>query len=320
MRSVNKSPKKSNDANKVAMTAALSYLHAGLSVIPIKGDGSKAPLLPWKKFQSRIASEKEVHTWYGNGHLAGVAVLGGKASGGAEHLDFDEDAERVFPAWRDLVEGELPGLIAKLCIRQTPSGGYHASYRCEVEIPGNTDLAFKPDPAKPQKRLVLIQTRGEGGYVLAPGSPGCCHESGRFYEHFSGPKLSQLPTISAAERELLWRCARSLDETPQDETDKPSAFKVKAGKSYGLSPGDDFNVRGPSREVILDGWTLVREREGKGYWRRPGKEDPGWSATTGCQSKEGKELFCVFSSNAHPFPGPSGGKNCSAHDKFGAYA
>jgi hypothetical protein len=299
----------------LARDAALAYQRAGLSVVPIKGDGSKSPPLAWKEFQSRIASEAEIASWFSNGHLRGVAVLGGRISGNAEHLDFDEDAPRVFSAWRDLVEDEMPGLFAKLCIRKTPGAGFHASYRCEDQIPGNTDLAFRPDPDDPQKRLVLIQTRGEGGYVLAPGCPACCHPSGGLYQHFQGPKLSQIQTVIAAEREVLWRCARALDEMPQEETDKPSAFKAKAGKAYGLSPGDDYNARGPGWASILDGWTLVREHGGKGYWRRPGKEGPGWSATTGCKAKDGgHELFFVFSSNASPF------EPQKSYSKFGAYA
>src|SRR5262249_34928753 len=64
----------------------------------------------------------------------------------------------------------------------------------------------------------------------------------------------------------------------------------------------------------------VRGSEERGYWRRPGKDGPGWSATTGRKSESGRELFCVFSSNAHPFPGPSAGRACSNHDRFGIYA
>ena len=43
------------------------------------------------------------------------------------------------------------------------------------------------------------------------------------------------------------------------------------------------------------------------YWRRPGKEERSWSATTGaCTSKAGRSLFYVFSSNAAPFEADRG--------------
>jgi putative DNA primase/helicase len=60
----------------------------------------------------------------------------------------------------------------------------------------------------------------------------------------------------------------------------------------------------------------------KTLWRRPGKDGRGWSATTGhCAAKDGgADLLAVFSSNAHPFEGPSGGRLCSCYGKFRAYA
>ena len=37
----------------------LDYLQSGISVIPIKTDGSKSPVIPWKRFQSKLASERK---------------------------------------------------------------------------------------------------------------------------------------------------------------------------------------------------------------------------------------------------------------------
>jgi hypothetical protein len=59
----------------------------------------------------------------------------------------------------------------------------------------------------------------------------------------------------------------------------------------------------------------VRESDGVRYWKRPGKEGPGWSATTGyCHGADGAELLRVFSSNASPF------EEGKAYGKFRAYA
>src|SRR3712207_1169530 len=60
----------------VVLNTALAYLRAGLSLIPIKRDGSKTPasrLLPcdeetgkatWKPFQKRLPAEARVRTWF----------------------------------------------------------------------------------------------------------------------------------------------------------------------------------------------------------------------------------------------------------------
>src|SRR5262249_7159213 len=91
----------------------------------------------------------------------------------------------------------------------------------------------------------------------------------------------------------------------------------------GPGPGGDFDRRGPAWDQILTphGWAAVREGGAVTYWRRPGKDGPGISATTGyCKGQDGADLLAVFSSNAHPFEGPSGDSPCRCYGNFAAYA
>lgn len=322
------------------LSLATAYLRSGLSVIP--NDRDKVPdstVLPrvwdeaekkekpsWKPFQSRLATADELAKWFGNGVVRGLGVVCGRVSGNLELLDFDWRAGDVFPEWCEQVEAECPDLIARLNVTRTPGKqepGYHVRYRCrEVTIPGNMKLAEEPDPADPKKKKVLIETRGEGGQGAAVGTPVECHESGRefgrMYEHFSGPPLTEVPDITAAQREVLIRWARSFDSMPaEDDTPRP---KAKRGFTVGPSAGDDFNDRGPSipDQIRVAGWELDRGTDDRGKWRRPDQNRKGWAATT-VSGKTGKPLFCVFSTNAGPFPGPGGTKACSTHDKFGVY-
>ena len=209
------------------LAAALSYFSAGLSVVPIRRDGSKAPALrSWKTYQERLPTEAEVRRWFAGPDPPGVAVIGGDVSGGLECLDFDAEAETTFPEWCALAEVESPGLVAWLSVARTPKGGYHVRYRCpDIPIPGNTKLVM--DAAK----TVLIETRGEGGYALAPGCPAECHETGRLYEHHSGPPLERVQAIGFEERDILIRCARSFDRTP------PAESAAKAERSASLITG-----------------------------------------------------------------------------------
>jgi hypothetical protein len=307
---------------------ATSYVRAGVSVLPIALDGSKRPdppLLPrelnkdgdrfeptWKPFQERLPTAEELRRWYGT-RPRGIGTVCGAVSGNLEVIDFDIDAGEIFGTWSELVEAEKPGLIARLNVIETPRPGFQVRYRVPDldPMPGNCKLAV--DPARPANERTLIETRAEGGYALAPGSPAECHSTGRLYQHVSGPPLTELPCLTIEEREILIRCAASFSREVVDDQPK------KQLKTAGLSPGDDYNRRGPEWATILEphGWTRVKGD----YWRRPDKKDPGWSATTGrCKAKSGHELFAVFSSNADPFPGPSGGKVCSVHSKFGVYA
>ncbi len=169
--------------------------------------------------------------------------------------------------------------MARLSVCKTPKPGYHARYRCPA-VGGNQKLAA--DPEKPPDKRTLIETRGEGGYFLAEPCPPECHPTKRRYEHHSGPPVTELPTITSAEREVLIRCARSFDRWPHEE----QAVAASAGR-----PGDDYNARGPDWSEILGphGWACARQDGAKRYWRRPGK-DLGWSATTGvCHNKTGHE-------------------------------
>ena len=79
---------------------AQRFTASGVSVIPIKSDGSKSPAVLWKRYQSQIATPEELQGWFQNGR--GIGIIGGKVSGNLEILDFDEPD--AFKEWRGLVE------------------------------------------------------------------------------------------------------------------------------------------------------------------------------------------------------------------------
>jgi hypothetical protein len=260
------------------------------------------------------ADEKLCANLWWKDNTMGIAIIGGVVSGGLECIDFD--CGELFAPWCELVDAQVPGLVARLCIVRTPRdpAGYHVRYRCSaVPIPGNTRLAEKtgsdPKTGKPC-RWVLIETRGEGGYALAPGSPPACHSTGRTYDHIAGPPVTELSDITASEREILIASARSFDLICAGKKTTPAGRTSGAGSR--VRPGDDYDQRGPDWSEILEihGWTCMLTRGKVQYWRRPGKTDGGWSATTGyCKAQNGADLLHVFSANGHPFePGKSYGK------------
>ncbi len=274
---------------------AKQYVAAGLSVLPIKADGSKAPAVrEWKTFQGRFPDTVEIAAFPGT---AGIAVIAGAVSGNLEVLDFD-DAE-TFASWAKLVEDALgPIWFSRLLIVKTPRPGFHAYMRC-AEITGNSKLA--------QKRLhgaikTLIETRGEGGYVLAPGSPGACHETGGTYAVVQGA-FGSIPQVTPDERETLWSCARSLNDV----------WRIDDGASRELhdaDPGTAFCAKATWYEVLNPHrFRLDHERDGEQFWTRPGKK-AGVSATT---NHNGNGLLYVFSSNMAPLDPERG------YNKFGVY-
>lgn len=321
-----------NELDGSSVEIALRYAAAGMSVVPIACDGTKQPPAgqAWKHLQDRIASEDAIRRMFRAD--AGIAIICGRVSGGLETLDVD-DPSLVEP-FEAAIREEAPGLLEKLSTVATPrdgGGGRHYRYRIVGDVPGSIKLAqseLRPqfdaagepivDPRTGKQRFApetLIETRGEGGYAIAPGSPVDCHPSGQPYRHVAGPPLTGICVITAEEHRLLVATAKSFNRyvDRNEITEAPTAH-LRAD-----APGTAFNLAS-SWEAILEpaGWVTVRQCGALTMWRRPGK-DRGVSATTGVVSANGTELFCVFSTNAYPFDGPIGTRRCSSYSKFATY-
>lgn len=288
------------------LETARQYLADGFSVLPIKPDGSKAPQLPaWKPFQQRRATDDQLRAWFGGAAVRGIALVHGVVSGNSEVLDFDEVG--LYDRFAALGAGHgLADLLERIPLIETPSGGRHLLFRCAEPVEGNQKLAR--DPAG----RALIETRGEGGYTLAPGSPAVCHPEKREYRKLrAGP----VPVLSAEEHRGLLGLARAFDAYE----DEPPRFIEEPGRTYqeqapastrsstapsyssppGLRPGDDFNERGDPLPLLQDDGWRVLQAHGQGCTlRRPGKTDGSISATW---NYNGHRCLKVFTSNAPPF-------------------
>lgn len=299
---------------------ALSYITAGFSIIPIR-PFKKPAIAQWKPYQTRRATNQEIYQWFGNDNSKeyGIAVITGAISGNAETLDFDEPS--LFPLWCERVDDHRPGLIEHLTVIKTPSGGRQVPYRCET-IGRNQKLArrlIEVSEATDGSRLLegkwvkivdLIETRGEGGYVVAPGTPPHCHPDNRPYKVLAG-EFPQIPVISPKDREILLIAARLLNEyVPPDR--RPVERKLKTHMYTGRRPDNGFKGCSDWNLLLMKhGWQQLDQKGEVTYWKRPSKREPEASATT---NYKGSGLLYVFSTNAAPF------KPNKAYSFFGAYA
>ena len=235
---------------------AKEYLKAQLSVIPTKED--KVPALPsWTPYQSQRIKENEVEALFSGANIKGLGIICGAVSGNLEVIDVDTKHDTTGSLWdelRTLIQDNLPELYSRLVIAQTKSGGYHIYYRCK-EIKGNLKLATKLN------KEVLIETRGQGGYVIAPPTNG--------YTYIQG-EPGNIPTITTAERDILFSISKSFNQL-QDEKPKVNTTASANFKLSGNSPFEDYNQRGDIVGLLESkGWKAVNQRGERINLLRPG--------------------------------------------------
>jgi hypothetical protein len=290
---------------------AFAAHRVGLSVVPPKEDGGKAPDGDWKLYQRERANETVLNGWYSNGRT-GLGLVCGVASGNLEALEFDD-----LPTYQEYKQlaiasglGDLVERIEAGYSEQSSSTGIHWLYRCS-EIGGNTKLARRPklpeEMTHPEDKVkVLIEIRGEDGFIITAPSYGRVHSTGQPYRLLRGG-FDSIATITPEERADLFELARTFDQMPKRIVEESTN---KGSDKSGVRPGDDFNARGDWRSILEPhNWRPVFERGGETFWRRPGK-DRGISATTNYQ---GSNLFYVFSTST-PFESERG------YSKFSAFA
>jgi replicative DNA helicase len=257
---------------------AKEYLQAGLSVIPTKED--KTPALPtWKQYQSQRITAEEVEALFSGGNVKGLAIICGAICGGLEVIDVDTKHDTTGTLWeelRGLIEDILPEIYKRLVIAQTKSGGYHLYFRCSL-IAGNLKLATKLN------REVLVETRGEGGYVIAPPTTG--------YKFIQG-EPTNIATITPEDRELLFSISKSFNEL--EEIKHKATTSATSYNFTGLSPFEDYNQRGDVVALLESkGWKVVNQRGQRINLLRAGSTD---SKTSG-NYHTGLRVLRVFSSS-----------------------
>jgi len=290
----------------------LAWANAGCSVIPVLADGSKKAAGSWKAAQS-VRASLDVVMGYAERH-DGIAVVCGTVSGDLEMLELEGRAiadgygDRLRAVCQDNGVDDILTVVANGCMTKSPSGGYHMWFRTDGKARPNTKIARRPGTTQPVE--VLMETRGEGGYAVVPPSGGGVHPTGEPWVQVIGSPAS-IPVITVEQRDALYAVASLLDEMPL--VDAPAEEpRTPRSPDSGKRPGDDYNERATWDEVIGGhGWTKAA-RIGAGYgWRRPGKDTPGISATTG-QRDDADRLYVFTTSTEF--------KSETPYSKFAAYA
>lgn len=284
----------------------LNHLHDihGIQFMPVKEN--KQPIV--KGWQT--SSEK-----HDLSNCVGVGMVCGKLSGGMEVIDIDEKYSldgKLFENYKRLIHSVDSSLLNKLVVQKTKSGGHHFIYRCSV-IAGNLKLANRnttdeekaatyketyeseiaksipDDEAKKKaekaaandKIRVLLETRGEGGYIMCFPSKG--------YELVHGDYYS-ISEITPEERDTLHGIARQFNQVYEEAI----APKYKPEKRGGTSSFEDYNERGDVVALLEShGWKIVGNKGAKTVFLRPGQT----SSQSSGNFDHDKKWFSVFTTS-----------------------
>jgi putative DNA primase/helicase len=300
---------------------AIALTQLGYSVVPTRADGTKAPAGDWKRWQKERPTEQHIRAWLGNGHYDGIGLVCGAVSGNLEMLELEGRAiaEGISARMAEIAEAsglaELWSRIVTGYSETSPSGGIHFLYRVDGPVAGNTKLARRPATpeelkANPDEKLyVLVETRGEGGYVIIAPSNGRTHPSGKPWTILAGG-IDTIPTITEDDRDALHILARAVDQMPAEQPGMKSGINSPPKSDDGPGVADDYNQRTSWDDLLIgEGWTKVYTAGQTTYWRRPGKNQ-GISATTG--RNDGDNLYVFSTSTVF--------EQEKAYSKFAAYA
>lgn len=256
-----------------------NLIEKGYSIIPLNSD--KSPKVKsWTEYQKTRITDLSIFK------DNNIGLICGEISGNLFAIDIDckyDLTGTLYQDLKELIENSKQGLFEKFQINTTKNNGYHLIFACESKPLGNKKLASRfateEEIEKGDKVKVLIETRGEGGYICYPPTDG-----------YSIIKEGY-ETLTDDEIDIVLSCCRSFNKI---EVKEPT-YKNKVDESnYVTSPFDDYNKRGDCiQELINNGWKFVFEKGDNIHLKRPGATD---SRVSGNYSKKHNKFF-VFSTS-----------------------
>ncbi|MBS1704222.1 MAG: AAA family ATPase [Armatimonadetes bacterium] len=219
------------------LTLAREYAANGFSVVPVR-HGEKRPAIEWKKFQSRIATDPELQTWFAD-DSHGLGIVCGKVSGNLVCLDFDSD--QAFDHFVQTPEHEQ---LVDQCAVANSARGKHVFFR---------------DPATvPSTAIHLEGFEGKAGDLLAEGKfvvvPPTVHPDGPLRK-WHRPIEQKLPVV--------WPETLKLKQPPKVEKVRLTLENIEEGDRHNtlLSYGAKLRNAGNDFNSIVQALSLVNQQK-----------------------------------------------------------
>jgi hypothetical protein len=269
--------------------AAQYLIESGFKVIPCTGKVPTNKIKSVSRLRSKPINLANIDFYFKDDDI-NIAILTGD---NLEVIDIDCKYDLTGMLYRQLANAiryTLPDVWDKIVIQRTVSGGYHLIYKCP-QIGGNTKLAYRLASSSEleagERKKVLVETRGEGGYILIAPSVG--------YEFIKG-NPGDIQTITSDERAEIMAICKSFNQII--ELDLKGISKAKQDDQE--SPWNVFNKQKDwtyiRDELVHAGWEMIREDDDRIFVLRPG----AYSKTSGAIWKATNIMFLFSTSTEFP--------------------
>jgi hypothetical protein len=282
---------------------AAMYRAHGLQVVPAHMPRPapaqwKRPELPeWEMLQNALAPDAFFQRMYGpQGRYIShknMGILTGAASNGLYVVDLDHDKGPQAAAWwKNLIDAENNGIDPETVEQITGSGGRHKLFRWPSD---------RPVPGCFTNKVLNVDGRGKGGFIVAPPSLHLCGQSYRW-----------APGAAPWECEIAWAPEWLCDAIealapPAGFNIRPDAKPDLANRPTGQTDTNDFGLHTDGRDEYMRNmiWAALNNGEGmeetwQTYLRKTKTRLPGVSNEEGLE-REGRGLSMFLKKWAYAF-------------------
>ncbi len=154
---------------------AFEYRDMGLSVIPLSG---KVPVIEWKEYQERHATEDELISWFSDGTQNNIGIVTGQIS---EVMAFDIDSRETAKRFFDTKNFPKSEMMTR-----SQNGRGHVYYRLPKGLILGNRVRIKG--------MGALDIRAEGGQCVA--APSIHPDTGKHYERVGTWNLKDVPEFA----------------------------------------------------------------------------------------------------------------------------
>tara|TARA_R100000655_G_scaffold708_2_gene2959 strand:+ start:5188 stop:6951 length:1764 start_codon:yes stop_codon:yes gene_type:complete len=266
---------------------AIKLHKSGFKIIPVRQD--KTPACRWSEYR-KSQNLDDIKKLFAS-HTEGLAIITGD---GLEVIDIDlKYSLDPFKFLDDICNRiiETIGLqdYESLIFIHTQNRGFHIYYKTDV-VEGNQKLASRyttdEERTNPNDNTrVLIETRGHGGYVVAPPTNGYKYDA-------PARTLEQIPFLTDFKRNKLIKVLKEFNQTDEHYKRAQISTPLKDFSSNKTTI-EAFNDSHTCREIIeANGWKFQYTQGQNDLYRRPNKD----KGVSGGYSQSLNLFYCFTSS------------------------